>query len=346
MKKRFPVLLLALLMMLCSCSLFEEEPGMISSEGELAVSSVPESSSEAESSSSEASSSLPELSSEEPFSEPEPVVSEEPAAAPELLLSSDLTAQGSYFVAEIIGYTGEEGPAYTDPFGYERQFFAYEDRWLSIIPVKCAAEIGSYVLTVPVGDAVCEAAFSVTETKFAYQYLEVSDEVADETLNNQAASDEYYAIIDPLRNTASPEVLWDGTFMNPLGKTPYTVTTSFGLWRDYSTGASERHNGIDMACAAGTPVYASNAGTVLYAGYLQLTGNTVLIEHGFGVKTWYYHMRALYVETGDTVSRGEQIGEVGTTGLSTGNHLHFAISIGRVYTDPFDLLGSAPKLIF
>jgi hypothetical protein len=122
MKKRFPVLLLALLMMLCSCSLFEEEPGMISSEGELAVSSVPESSSEAESSSSEASSSLPELSSEEPFSEPEPVVSEEPAARAELLLSSDLTAQGSYFVAEITGYTGEEGPAYTDPFGYERQF--------------------------------------------------------------------------------------------------------------------------------------------------------------------------------------------------------------------------------
>ena len=356
MKKRCFALLLALLMTLCSCSLFEKEPDVISSEGELTVSPAPESSA-AESSSMEASSSLPELSSEESSSAAEPsaeyssaeessAVSQEPVAAPELLLSSDSTAQGSYFVAELLHYAGEEGPVYTDPFGYERQFFAYEDRWLSIVPVKCAAEIGSYVLSVRAGDAVCEAAFSVTETKFAYQYLEVSDEVADETLNNQAASDEYYAVIDSLRDTASPEVLWDGTFMNPLGKTPYKVTTSFGLWRDYSTGASERHNGIDMACPAGTPVYASGAGVVLYAGFLQLTGNTVLIEHGLGVKTWYYHMRALYVETGDTVARGEQIGEVGTTGLSTGNHLHFAISVGRVYTDPFGLLGSAPDLSF
>lgn len=356
MKKKCFALLLALLMTLCSCSLFEEEPDVIPSEGELSISPAPESSA-AESSSMAESSSLPEPSSEESSSSAEyssaeessavsqePV--EEPAAAPELFLSSDSTAQGSYFVAELLHYSGEEGPAYTDPFGYERQFFAYEDRWLSIVPVKCAAEAGSYVLSVRAGDAFCEAAFSVTETKFAYQYLEVSDEVADGTLNNQAASDEYYTIIEPLRDTASPEVLWDGTFMNPLGKTPYKVTTSFGLWRDYSTGASERHSGIDMACPAGTPVYASSAGTVLYAGFLQLTGNTVLIEHGLGVKTWYYHMRALYVETGDAVARGGQIGEVGTTGLSTGNHLHFAISVGRVYTDPFGLLGAAPELSF
>ncbi|HPR40792.1 MAG TPA: hypothetical protein PKV62_07275, partial [Oscillospiraceae bacterium] len=106
MKKRFPVLLLALLIMLCSCSLFEEEPGVISSEGELVVSPAPESSSEAETSSEAASSSLPEFS-EEASSEAESAVSQEPAAAPELLLSSDSTAQGSYFVAEIIGYTGE-----------------------------------------------------------------------------------------------------------------------------------------------------------------------------------------------------------------------------------------------
>ncbi len=346
MKKRGLALLLALLMMLCSCSLFEEkEPGVISSEGELTISPAPESSSEEEKSSS-APEVSEELSSGPESSAEEPAVSQESAAEPKLLLSSDSTAQGSYFVAELTGYTGEEAPAYTDSFGYERQFFAYEDRWVCVIPVKCAAEAGSYVLSVPVGDAVCKAAFSVTKTNFAYQYLEVSDEVADDTLNNQAANDEYYATIDPLRDTASPEILWDGTFMNPLGKTPYTVTTSFGLWRDYSTGASERHNGIDMACPAGTPVYASNAGTVLYAGFLQLTGNTVLIEHGLGVKTWYYHMRALYVETGDAVTRGEQIGEVGTTGLSTGNHLHFAISIGRVSTDPFGLLGASPNLSF
>ncbi len=341
MKKRGFALLLVLLLTLCSCSFFKEkETDLLSSEGELVVSPAP------------AESSVPELSPPEPeSSEPEPSEAPSSEAAPpqpetELILSASSTAQGSYFVAELTGYGGEEGPSYTDPFGYNRRFFRHGDSWFSIVPVKCAAEAGNYVLTVSAGGTVCEASFAVTKTDFDYQYLEIESGIADETLNNQAASDEYYAAIEPLRETASAEVLWDGTFMNPLGKATYKITTSFGLWRDYSTGDSERHGGVDMACPAGTPVYASNAGTVLYAGLLKLTGNTVLIEHGLGVKTWYYHMRALYVETGETVARGEQIGEVGTTGLSTGNHLHFGVSVGRVYTDPFGLLGSAPEFSF
>lgn len=351
MKKRGFILLLVLVMTLCSCSLFGgKEPDVLSSEGELVISPAPESSSVPEASAPEFS--LPELSSEESSSAPESseasseaeIIPQEPEVT--LSLSSATTAQGSYFVAELVGYAGEEGPAYTDPFGYKRRFFLYGDAWYSIVPVKCAAEAGNYVLAVNAGGTVCKASFAVTKTNFDYQYLEIESGVADETLNNQAASDEYYAAIEPLRDTASAEVLWDGTFMNPLGKATYKITTSFGLWRDYSTGASERHGGVDMACPAGTPVYASNAGTVLYAGLLKLTGNTVLIEHGLGVKTWYYHMKALYVETGETVARGQQIGEVGTTGLSTGNHLHFGVSVGRVFTDPFGLLGSAPEFSF
>ena len=74
---------------------------------------------------------------------------------------------------------------------------------------------------------------------------------------------------------------------------------------------------------------------MLFAGYLQLTGNTVLIEHGYGLKSWYYHMDSLDVSTGQMVEQGQIIGKVGSTGFSTGPHLHFAMRLNGTPIDPY-----------
>ncbi|WP_343281823.1 M23 family metallopeptidase, partial [Ligaoa zhengdingensis] len=94
-------------------------------------------------------------------------------------------------------------------------------------------------------------------------------------------------------------------------------------------------SGIDIAAAAGTPVAAAGSGRVLFADFIQLTGNTVIIEHGFGVKSWYYHMQSLDVAEGDMVKQGDPIGKVGSTGFSTGPHLHFCMSVNNVFTNPW-----------
>ena len=85
---------------------------------------------------------------------------------------------------------------------------------------------------------------------------------------------------------------------------------------------------------------------MLYAGFLQLTGNTVLIDHGLGVISWHYHMNSISVKAGDSVEKEQQIGTVGTTGLSTGNHLHFGITVCGINTDPMKLMGTEPRLEF
>ena len=101
----------------------------------------------------------------------------------------------------------------------------------------------------------------------------------------------------------------------------------------------EQHAGIDYPAPEGTQVWAPNNGRVLYAGFLQLTGNTICIEHGFGLKSWYYHLSAVEVEAGQMVKTGDPIGKVGTTGFSTGPHLHFTMSINNVYVNPEQCLG-------
>lgn len=108
-----------------------------------------------------------------------------------------------------------------------------------------------------------------------------------------------------------------------------TVTDANG--NVVSTGA---HYGIDIPAPAGTPIYASAAGTVEAATYGSSTGNYVLINHGGGIKTVYMHASALYVSAGQTVSAGQVIAAVGSTGDSTGNHLHFGVKVNGTYQNP------------
>ena len=95
------------------------------------------------------------------------------------------------------------------------------------------------------------------------------------------------------------------------------------------------HKGIDFAAPSGTPIYAADSGTVVTAGWSSSAGNWVVINHGNGLSTKYMHMVSTpYVSTGESVSRGQNIGAVGTTGNSTGNHLHFQVEIDGVAVDP------------
>ena len=101
---------------------------------------------------------------------------------------------------------------------------------------------------------------------------------------------------------------------------------------------SYRHNGLDIGHDEGAPIVATNNGRVLIADFLIETGNTIIIEHGYGLKSWHYHLSELYVKTGDMVKKGDVIGTVGSTGFSTGPHLHFSFTINDVWINPITIL--------
>lgn len=100
------------------------------------------------------------------------------------------------------------------------------------------------------------------------------------------------------------------------------------------TGKTSHHSGTAIAVPEGTPILAAHSGTMLISGWNNSFGNQVLIDDGAGLSTRYAHMTATAVSPGQPVTAGQVIGYVGSTGDSTGNHLHFEVSVGGVLTDP------------
>jgi len=98
------------------------------------------------------------------------------------------------------------------------------------------------------------------------------------------------------------------------------------------------HNGVDFRGSTGTPIQAAGPGTVVYAGPRGGYGNTVVIDHGGSLATLYAHQSAIYVSVGTTVAAGQVIGAVGSTGFSTGPHLHFEVRLGGTPVNPLGYL--------
>lgn len=115
-----------------------------------------------------------------------------------------------------------------------------------------------------------------------------------------------------------------------------TITTRFGEQRSYNGGPITGHHlGTDIGADAGTPVAATNAGRVVAARQLQLRGNMVIVDHGGGVFSGYAHLQDFAVAEGQQVAQGETLGHVGSTGLSTGAHLHWEMAVGGVLVDAY-----------
>lgn len=118
----------------------------------------------------------------------------------------------------------------------------------------------------------------------------------------------------------------------------YRITSNFGGRADPITGVWTSHGGTDIAAPYGTAIVSANDGVVIFAGWHYSYGNYVIVDHGGGIATLYGHSSKLLVSKGQAVSRGEKIALVGSTGYSTGNHLHFEVRINGVRTQPMDYL--------
>lgn len=172
-----------------------------------------------------------------------------------------------------------------------------------------------------------------------YELLLAQSEVLQDDLMQEIAAkekelkeakyDEYLAKL-ALQGENPPS---NATWVTPVSG--WTLTSPFGMRLHPVLGYYRMHNGIDMACAQGTPIYATRAGVVTVASYQAGgAGNYVSINHLDGFASIYMHMTHYVVSAGQTVSQGQLIGYVGSTGISTGPHLHFGISYAGTYVNP------------
>lgn len=194
-----------------------------------------------------------------------------------------------------------------------------------ILPVSVEISPGSHKISATLHSMESESMVlteivEIKQVRFNVQHLWMSRAQFDKYFH--PSLDEEYRLIDKALVSYSDEKYWNGDFIWPC-KGP--VTTEFGLKRFVNGEPFGWHRGIDIACLWGTPVKASNDGKVILANNdFVLHGRTVIIDHGQGITTIYIHMSKIFIKEDDLVKKGQVIGNVGTTGVSTGPHLHWA----------------------
>jgi murein DD-endopeptidase MepM/ murein hydrolase activator NlpD len=135
-----------------------------------------------------------------------------------------------------------------------------------------------------------------------------------------------------LQSVGDSPAMGDGTFIRPV---PGPITSGYGYRTDPVTGATAFHSGLDIGASCGTPIKAAGTGTIVSAGFNSGGyGNMTLINHGNGLSTLYGHQSSIIVSAGQSVTQGQVIGYVGSTGKSTGCHLHFEVRVGGNPVDP------------
>jgi murein DD-endopeptidase MepM/ murein hydrolase activator NlpD len=137
------------------------------------------------------------------------------------------------------------------------------------------------------------------------------------------------------------ETLWNGAFLSPLQG---EITAVFGIRRMINGQHRSPHTGIDLRAEEGTPVLSSNSGVVVLVDELFFSGKSVIVDHGWGIYSMYFHLSDPMVREGDKIRKGAMVGRVGSTGRSTGPHLHWGIRVRGARVDPLSLLRSTEHL--
>jgi murein DD-endopeptidase MepM/ murein hydrolase activator NlpD len=172
--------------------------------------------------------------------------------------------------------------------------------------------------------------WTFADREWKYQELTLTGEAAQ---IDQQARDEERARLRELWTQVTPTPQWATPFQTPIVDF-LGVSANYGARRSYNGGPYlTYHEGVDYSAYAGTPVYAPAAGTVALAEPLYVRGGAVIIDHGLGLYTGFYHLSAVHAQAGQRVEPGDLLGEVGTTGLSTGNHLHWDLLINGIWVD-------------
>jgi murein DD-endopeptidase MepM/ murein hydrolase activator NlpD len=135
--------------------------------------------------------------------------------------------------------------------------------------------------------------------------------------------------------SSAPERLWEAPFLLPV---PGDITSPFGYRRVINGTSRAPHTGVDLKAAMGSEVFASNHGRVVLLGDFFFSGNSVVLDHGGGLYTVYFHLSELKVATRSSVRKGEVIGLAGMTGRVTGPHLHWGARLNGARIDPFELI--------
>lgn len=275
--------------------------------------------------------------------EPTPPAKEAPVgltSEPLIYVTPQTVRQGTVFLVVVDAPgAGAASVAYNDEF---YSLVQENDRFFTILPLAARTPSGKVPLTITIAiadatghpAALRKAQITVEEVAWPVEDLALAN--GDAALLEETVVQENQRILDAVQRQRTPERLWHGYFALPA---PTAITGLFGVQRAYNGALSaDYHSGLDFAGAVGDPVTAPNTGVVLWVGETERRGTGLIVDHGGGVLSGYWHLSRVLVEPGRTVHRGDLLAEVGDSGLATGPHLHFEIVVQGVPVDPLPWL--------
>ena len=224
--------------------------------------------------------------------------------------------------------------------------FSYDSStktWFTLAGVSFETAPGKYPLELSAQHATGGTPYTFTRTfavaRAKYPQIKVpltvEKKFTEPSPEQQQQIAEGVKVKDDYLNRVTSTREWDGKFAPPAEA---AISDVYGSQRIFNGKAQRPHYGLDFRVPTGTPVAAMNSGTVLLARFLYFEGNCVVIDHGQGLLTLYFHLSELKVKEGDSVKRGQEIGLSGGTGRATGPHLHVAVRWQGTYLDPARLL--------
>ncbi len=211
-----------------------------------------------------------------------------------------------------------------------------QQKWLAVVGIPLATKPGKQTLQLETGGTRGELSFVVSDKQYRTQKLTVTNERqvnpnAEDLKRIDAESARTEAALTHFTETLIPDL----RLLPPIQGKP---SPTFGFRRIFNGEARNPHTGMDIPAPTGTPIKAPADGVVSEVGDFFFNGNTVFIDHGYGLATMYCHLSRIDVKVGQRVKRGDVFGLVGATGRVTGPHLHFGVSLNRAMVDPALLL--------
>lgn len=231
------------------------------------------------------------------------------------------------------------GDYQTQPRAYYKKkrllVFTERNKWYALVGVPLKTPVGAHTIEVYHQQGTTTKDFTIEDYPYQEQRIRLNNrnyvEPDKQTLKR---------IHQDIKRTRAVYTQWDEIY-NPLTQIPFAqplakgiLTGRFGTKRFFNDQPRNPHSGIDIAAAAGTPVYAVADGKVTLTGDLFFNGKSVFINHSFGIISMYFHLQDISVHDGQSVVGGDVIGTVGSTGRSTGPHLHFGISVNNARVNP------------
>jgi murein DD-endopeptidase MepM/ murein hydrolase activator NlpD len=261
-----------------------------------------------------------------------------PAAAQGTLLLAQIRSEKP--LSEVSGrWNDREVPFWEESEKQRVPSRAYTRQALLGVDLEKAA--GKYEFTVTGqlqgGELVnCRAMVEVKEGHFATENLTVKKQFVEPNPEQEARAAAETKRLREIYDRVTPERLWDGPFRAPLDGE--FKGSNFGKRRVLNGHPGTPHGGVDFPAPTGTPVHAAQKGRVVLAEELFFSGNSVIVDHGLGIYTFYCHFSEIDTKVGDEVVAGTVLGKVGATGRVTGPHLHWGLTVQRARVNALEVL--------